>query len=304
MRSRYSSRLLLTVLVSGLIARSAPGPAETPPPDLWARENLAAWCIVPFDALKRDSAARAAMLEKLHLRRLAYDWRPEHVATFDTEVTTMARHGITIVAWWFPTKLDDHARRILEVIAEHQIHPQLWVMGGGGPVKDATEQAARVESEVARLRPIVDAAATLGCTVGLYNHGNWFGEPENQLALVERLKRDGCTNVGLVYNFHHGHDHLDRFARFWPRIQPHVLAVNLNGMVAGGDKAGKKLLYLGEGDRELELMRIIQASGWRGQVGILNHRTEVDAEEGLRRNLAGLEELAARLRPSGLSRPE
>jgi hypothetical protein len=75
-------------------------------------------------------------------------------------------------------------------------------------------------------------------------------------------------------------------------------------MVAGGDRTGKKLLYLGEGDRELELMRIIQDSGWRGQVGILNHRTEIDAEEGLRRNLEGLEQLAARLRLPAAARPK
>lgn len=82
----------------------------------------------------------------------------------------------------------------------------------------------------------------------------------------------------------------------WPRIQAHTLAVNLNGMVVDGDKLGKKILYLGEGDRELAMMRVIQASGWRGLVGILNHRTDTDAAIGLSRNLAGLEQLAATLR--------
>ena len=168
--------------------------------------------------------------------------------------------------------------------------------GSGAATKTAAEQEARLAAEVARLRPIVDAAAKLGCKVGLYNHGGWFGEPENQLALLERLHRDGAAHVGLVYNFHHGHDHLDRFAEFWPKIQRHVLAVNLNGMIPGGDKAGKKLVYVGQGERELDLMRTIHASGWRGMVGVLNHQTTVDAEVGLRENLAGLENLAGRLR--------
>jgi hypothetical protein len=79
-------------------------------------------------------------------------------------------------------------------------------------------------------------------------------------------------------------------------MAPFVDTVNLNGMVTGGDKAGKKILTLGEGDQELAMMRVIQASGWRGRVGILNHRTEVDAEVALRANLAGLERLAAQLR--------
>ena len=33
--------------------------------DLFARENLVAWCIVPFDAKKRSPEDRAAMLKKL-----------------------------------------------------------------------------------------------------------------------------------------------------------------------------------------------------------------------------------------------
>ena len=267
-----------------------------PAPDPWARENLVAWCVVPFDAKKRGPAERAAMLERLQLRRLAYDWRQEHVATFDEEVTTMKRHGIEIVAWWFPAKADANAQVILDVIARHKIRPQLWVSGGGSPVNDEAGQRARVASETARIRPIAEAAAKLGCQVGLYNHGGWFGEPENQLAVLAQLRAEGCANLGLVYNFHHGHDHLERFAAMWPKIQAEVFAVNLNGMIAGGDKSGKKILTLGEGDRELELLRIVQASGWRGFVGILNHRTEVDAEDGLRRNLDGLEKLVTALR--------
>src|SRR5688572_17532915 len=45
---------------------------------LFAKENLVAWCIVPFDSQKRSPEERAAMLEKLGIKRLAYDWRVEH----------------------------------------------------------------------------------------------------------------------------------------------------------------------------------------------------------------------------------
>lgn len=285
-------RLILLPLLAGSLVPAAAAPAA----DLWSRDNLVAWCIVPFDTKKRDAAARADLLDHLQLRRLAYDWRAEHVPFFDAEVTTMARHGIELTAWWFPTKLDDTARVILDVIARHKIHPQLWISGSSTPLKDPAEQAARVTSEVARLRPILEAAAKLGCQVGLYNHGGWGGEPENQLAILKRLRAEGFTQVGLVYNFHHGHDHITRFAAMWPRIQSQTLAVNLNGMVLNGDKTDRKILYLGEGDQELAMMRVIQASGWRGLVGILNHRTDTDAAVALRRNLAGLDQLAARLR--------
>src|SRR5437868_15461037 len=94
------------------------------------------------------------MVDRLKVRKLAYDWRAEHVPSFDQEVITMRQHGIEIVAWWFPTKLDENARRILDVIGRHQIHPQLWVTGGGGPTKDDAEQQARVAQETARVLPI------------------------------------------------------------------------------------------------------------------------------------------------------
>ncbi|MBL9201315.1 MAG: hypothetical protein JNL39_12460 [Opitutaceae bacterium] len=285
-------RLAAVALLAAISWKSPAAPAAA---DLWSRDNLAAWCIVPYDAAKRGPEARADMLAGLGLRKFAYDWRAAHVPTFDAEVAAMKARRIEIVAWWFPQKLDASARTILDVIARHGIRPQLWVTGGGAPTKDAAQQEARIKAEVERLQPIVAAAANLGCRVGLYNHGGWFGEPENQLAVLERLRADGATNVGLVYNFHHGHDHLDRFAEFWPKIQRHVLAVNVNGMIAGGDKSGKKLLYVGEGDRELGLLRVIDASGWRGLVGVLNHRTDVDAEVGLRENLIGLERLVGKI---------
>src|SRR5690348_4459387 len=56
---------------------------------LFARDNLVAWCIVPFDAKKRGPIERVEMLQKLGFRRYAYDWRDEHLPTFDTEVAEL-----------------------------------------------------------------------------------------------------------------------------------------------------------------------------------------------------------------------
>ena len=135
------------------------------------------------------------MLADLGLRRFAYDYRPEHVPTFDAEMEALKRHGIELSAWWFPTTLNDGARHILDVLKRHQIKTQLWVMGSGAPTTSDEEQRARVKSEAARIRPIAEAAAEIGCSVGLYNHGNWFGEPENQIEIIREL---GMPNVGIV----------------------------------------------------------------------------------------------------------
>jgi hypothetical protein len=259
--------------------------------DLFGANNLVAWCIVPFDAKKRGPQERAQMLKKLGITRLAYDYRAEHIPTFDAEVEAMKSNGIEVTAWWFPGTLNDEAKLILDVIKRHQIHPQLWLTGGGAPVKDEAEQKARIEAEAERVRPIATAAEAVECKVALYNHGGWFGEPENQVAIIERLTRDGISNVGIVYNQHHGHDHLERFAELMTTMKPHLLAVNLNGMTRGSDKAGKKIMRLGDGEEDARLLRIIEESGWRGPVGIIDHRPETDSEETLRENLAGLERL-------------
>ena len=263
----------------------------TKPPDLFARENLVAWCIVPFDSQKRGPEERAAMLKKLGFTKFAYDYRAEHIPTFDAEVEALKKQGIELTAWWFPGAMNDEARLILDVLKRHEIKTQLWVTGGGEPTKSADEQQARVKAEAARIRPIAEEAAKICCTVGLYNHGGWFGEPENQIAIIEELK---LPNVGIVYNQHHGHDHLDRFPELLKRMLPHLVCLNLNGMMPDGERRGQKILPLGQGDLDLQLLKTIQTSGYRGPIGILGH-TQDDAEQRLLDNLDGLDWLVAQL---------
>jgi sugar phosphate isomerase/epimerase len=240
------------------------------------------------------------MLERLGFKMLAYDYRAEHIATFDAEMEALKRHHVQMFAWWFPGGMNDEARLILDVLKRHNAKAQLWITGGGGPVKDAAEQQARVEAEAARIKPIAQAAARQDCTVALYNHGAWFGEPENQIAIIERLKKDGIKNVGIVYNQHHGHDHLARFPQLLALMKPYLVAFNLNGMTRNGDRIGKKILPLGQGDLDLELLKTLRDSGWRGPIGILNH-TDEDAEGRLQDNLDGLEWLVPQLdgKPTG-----
>ena len=191
------------------------------------------------------------MLKKLGFKKYAYDWRAEHLPTFDEEVGLLKKAGIELTAVWFPANLgrrrEEAPRRDREAqghaaIVGHvrrparaRIRPRRW-------------RPPRRHSGRSRRRP-----AKLGCKVALYNHGGWSGEPENQIAVIEALK---LKNVGIVYNQHHGHDHLDRFPELLKTMKPHLLALNLNGMVKGGDKVGKKILPLGAGDLDLELLKV------------------------------------------------
>jgi sugar phosphate isomerase/epimerase len=258
---------------------------------LFARTNLVAWCIVPFDAKKRTPEERAAMLDRIGIRRLAYDYRAEHVPTFDAEIAALRRHNIELLAWWFPQQMSGEARHILNVLRRNKVKTQLWVMGSGETPRNEEQHAQRIDKEVLRLRPLAEMAAAMGCSVALYNHGGWFGEPTNQIEILKHLK---ARNVGIVYNLHHAHDQIDRFPELLRKMKPHLYAINLNGMIENGDKVGKKIVPLGQGTRDLEILKAIRDSGWRGPIGILNH-TDEDAEARLLDNLEGLDWLVAQL---------
>jgi putative heme-binding domain-containing protein len=291
---------LLILMVSPLASADDAKPPA--PRDTFARENLVAWCIVPFDSQQRTPQQRAEMLDRLGIRRLAYDWRAEHVPTFDLEMETLRKHGIKLDAFWVaPGELNDQSRLILDVLKRHGIKTQLWTLLDLGPdPAEGAEQQRRVEAAAAKLKPLADEAAKIGCTVGLYNHGGWFGEPENQIAIIERLRAQGVTNLGIVYNLHHGHDHLDRFPKLLQTMKPYLLALNLNGMDPKGDRVGRKILPLGQGSLDLSLLRTIRDSGYTGPIGILGH-TQDDAEQRLRDNLDGLDWLVPQLngKPAG-----
>lgn len=256
---------------------------------IFRKENLAAWCIVPFDKAKRNPEQRAAMLESLGVKKFVYDYRKEHIPQWDEELEALKRHGIELVGWWFPGSLNDEAQKALDLFKRHEVKPQLWVSGGGGSIQVASpeEQEQRVSAECKRLKPIAEAAASAGLKVALYNHGSWFGEPENQIAIIQRLKSDGIQNVGIVYNLHHGHSHLDRFPELMRAMLPHLLSFNLNGMDVQGDTKGRKILPLGVGSEDLRLLRVVRESGYSGLIGILNHTGE-DAEARLQDNMDGL----------------
>ncbi len=257
----------------------------TEPKDLFGRDNLMAWCIVPFDGKNRGPDERAVMMKKLGFRHYAYDWRDQHLPTFEVELAALKREGIALDAIWFPAGLDKNAKFFLEILEKHKIKTQLWVSMNGGSIQTTPEeQTKRVKQHADALRPIAEAAGKIGCSVGLYNHGGWFGEPENQIAILDELK---LKNVGIVYNLHHGHDHLDRFESLLKTMRPHLYALNLNGMAKGGDKVGKKILPLGQGEEDLRLLKIIRDSGYAGPIGLIGHTMD-DVEERLKDNLDGL----------------
>jgi len=123
------SALLLTLGltcsgVSGAVAQSS-DPAPAAVQSVFSRSNLVAWCIVPFDSKKRSPEERAAMLERLGFKLFAYDYRAEHIPTFDAEMEALKRHRVQLLAWWFPGTLDAEAKQILDVLKRHKVRISL-----------------------------------------------------------------------------------------------------------------------------------------------------------------------------------
>ena len=145
-----------------------------------------------------------------------------------------------------------------------------------------------------RLEPLARLANEHGMTLALYNHLGWFGEPLNQLRILDELATRGFENTGMAYMQHHGHAHIDDFAGLWPQFQHAVVALGLNGMRDGAHWGDGKVLPYGHGPRDLELATIINDSGWHGLTAIIGHTMD-PIEQRLADDLAGLDWIAKAL---------
>ncbi|MDA1229169.1 MAG: heme-binding domain-containing protein, partial [Planctomycetota bacterium] len=260
--------------------------------DVLRLQNQVAWCIVPFDAAKRGPAERALMLKKLGIMRCAYDWREEHVPTFEQEIVEYKKNGIEYFAFW---GAHDEAFKLFE---KYNLHPQIWMMMS----QPASEtQDAKVEVAAQQMLLLANRTKAMGCKLGLYNHGGWSGEPNNMVAVCQRLRELGQDHVGIVYNFHHGHGHIDDWAESFALMKPYLHCLNLNGMNA---MEQPKILGIGKGDHELEMIRTVVESSYTGPIGILDHREQLDARESLLENRDGLEWVRKEIEAPGSGGPK
>ncbi|CAL1519642.1 TIM barrel protein [Chitinophaga sp. MM2321] len=261
--------------------------------DIYSRNNLVAWCIVPFDSKNRGPEERAQMLKKLGITKLAYDWREKHIPSFDEELDMLKKYNIKLEGFWFasgPHPEDDkNLQIIIDLLKRHGVKTQLWCMFGGIPAFDNMTQEEKVRAMAKPVAYIAKKLDEIGCKLGLYNHGGWFGEPENQLAVIDYLK---MPNIGIVYNLHHAEGDLNSFPVFFPKILPHLLAFNIAGLIKGDPV---KVVPVGQGDAEAAIMRMVWKSSYRGPVGIINESFAPDAEVGLQLNIDGLKKVLAEI---------
>ena len=256
---------------------------------LFERRNLVAWCIVPFDKMKRTPEQRAAMLKELGITQLAYDWRDEHLPTMEEEIRTLKKNNIKLKSVWFWINggpggtLDRSNDFILKTLKSNDVKTELWLSFNNNFFANLSDDE-KLRKAVAAIREINNKAKAIGCSLHLYNHGSWFGEPENQVKIIESL---GTKDIGIVYNFHHARHQTNAFPRLLDVMKPYLTTVNINGMKEGGPM----IMTVGEGDRELQMLKQLKASGYTGSIGILSHVDDEDAKVVLKRNLEGFKKI-------------
>jgi sugar phosphate isomerase/epimerase len=280
---------------------------------LWEHGNLLAWIVLHHDDRARGPEERAQMLRDLGITKFAYNWTEADIPNFDAEIDALQRHGIELTGWGQHGSDSPYTQLILDTFKRHHVHPQLWVEGEHGGVHQSPEdwarelqttpqiQRQRVSEEADRIAALVKRAAPYGVKVELYNHNGWLGMEENQLAVIALLKERGVTDVGIVYNFSHArdelHDDSKNFPSLWAKMKTHVDVVNITGIHPDG-----QFVYPSQGDSELDMMRTIQQSGWRGSIGLIAEKGG-DAEVTLKNYLVGLDWLAAELKRPGSAGP-
>lgn len=281
MMRTLSQIMLSVILLFGAISCNTNQPAK---PDM---KNYFAWCIVPFDNQDRTPEQRIEMLKRLGFESYAYDWREKHLPEMAKEIKLAAENGIKMNAVWMWIDRSDsigqlsaNNQKVLQTLEETALKTQIWMsfpedyfdgMGDDERLDKASEMISYLSAE----------AEKLGCKIGLYNHGGWFGNPDNLVKIIEMLPG---KEIGIIFNFHHAHDLLANFEEMVKNMMPHLWAVNLNGMNPGGPK----ILPVGSGEKEAEMIAILKENGFSGPFGILGHIEDADVEKVLQANLEGL----------------
>ncbi|MDY7396792.1 TIM barrel protein [Aureibaculum sp. 2210JD6-5] len=258
---------------------------------LFEKDNLIPWSIVGFDVKERTPKQRLEMLERLGYKQYAYGNRPKHIPTMKYEWELAKEKGISIKAVWLYINLNKdkvdqlkpESEAVFKNLEEVGLKTQIWVGFEPTYFENLTEEESLKQS-VEMISYLSERAKKLGCKIALYNHGGWFGNPENQLKIIKSLPNQ---ELGVIYNFHHAHENLDDYSKNIKMLLPYFWCVNLNGM----KKDGPKIITIGQGNLEKDMIQQLLDLGYKGPFGILGHVKGGDPELILQENFRGLQKL-------------
>ncbi len=256
--------------------------------DLFSKDNLIPWSIVGFDVKERSPLERLEMLERLGYKHYAYGHRVKHLPTMQQEWELAKEKGISIKAVWLyvnlskeqPNALREQNEAVFRNLEAVGLKTQIWVGLDPKYFEELDDETALKEATKI-IKYLAERAEELGCKVALYNHGGWYGKPDNQLRIIKALPNQ---NLGIVFNFHHAHDALAEYSENIKKLFPYLWCVNLNGMKA----EGPKIITIGDGNLEKDMIQQLLDLNYKGPFGILGHVKGGDPEVILEENLTGL----------------
>lgn len=256
-------------------------------------ENIAPWCILGFDSLDRTPKQRIDMLKEMGFTKYGFNKGKGHLDEMHEEFKLAKENNIEVTSiflWLNPErdsigKLSPYNLQLLEQLKEVDYKPSIWVSFSENFFEELSQEQS-VELSIEMIKFIKAKADELGCELALYNHHGWFGNPYNQLEILEAV---GPSAPTIVYNFHHAQEHVDEFPEIAKQIRPHLSYVNISGVT----KQGPQILTIGEGDHEFEMIQLLLNEGFTGPWGILGHVKNDDVQKVLERNMNGLQKLAS-----------
>jgi hypothetical protein len=231
------------------------------------------------------------MLIDLGFDKYAYDWREKHLDEMEEELKLAKDNNIQVFSVWMWInegsdtigQLSHLNERIFDILKNSGQRTTIWLSISKNYFEGLNhEQSLKKAADMVSF--ISNKSNSIGADVALYNHNGWFGEPSNQVEIIKSLPQ---YNLTIVYNFHHGHQHIDTFTDIVKTMKPYLSVVNLNGMREGGPK----ILDIGAGDHEKDMVDILINAGFKGPWGILGHIEDEDIKKVLIRNLEGLQSL-------------
>ncbi len=251
-------------------------------------EDTFPWCIVAYDSLDRTPSERIEMMKDIGFTKYAYDWRDKHLSDSKNELILVQKNNIEIISVWIwlnpkrdsVNKLSLSNEKMFSIVKELKLETTIWVGLSESYFKETNHQES-LANATEIIRFVAEKADSINCKIALYNHKGWFGNPLNQIEIINELPNQ---DLSIVYNFHHGHADMENFKELAPKMIPYLSAVNLNGM----EKDGEKILPIGEGDYEKEMINSLKDAGFSGPWGILGHVGEQDVEIVLKKNIEGL----------------
>ena len=248
------------------------------------------------------------MLHSVGLTKIIWDWRDEHIDTFDAELDALRQHHIELAGMWTPSPMPafeepDYSSRfgvvstriktLITEAARRGHTPDLWTQiafGGPGTPSAPSEQVhgAEVVRAADHLTGLVRLARGHGMCVVLTNHGGWAGEPRTLVDIVSELARRGLGNVGIGFRLQHAHHLIADLDHHLATMSEHLVAVMLSGADAGAELTGRVILPFGAGSRDRWVTHALLESGWQGQL-VVHAVGNDDSEARLLDSLEGWE---------------